>query len=576
MAVTNEKVAEWLASSPNLTDDEIARAMVQFGVSANQMAEVTGIDPEVVQARIDAALPVTPAPVPTPEPELAPEPTPVPIDETAWDYNKYMNSLKVDAPDYTDALATLSSQNSVMSKNAQNVYKEMLAQQQAGSADYWSQGNLGSKKAAAADFALRLAENNIGSLNELGQRSVMKSTGVPDESGNEPMVQTTEYFNKTTGEALPDWDRVAVGVDSFSKLQYNIHFTEDGTAIPYTANNQSNWVQFREQVKPIAGILLSAYGVPYVANALAGTTVGGITLASGSAALTAASSAVVSGGVSLLSGATPKEALKSAVTSGLTAGAAAGYADTIGQALGFDAGSIASKAAGQAIIAGVKAGVTDENVLQNMATAAVATYLSNKTPVFDATANEGSLAKLNEDSFDMTTDFGSGADYSLTSNLKSFPTEGIKVDDRGFGDNYDLTTGATPFTGLQTTSPNLTAMGGAQGVTVGRDDGTTLSGKDFTTGPSLKDIETVAKVGGVLMAGDAVIDKTIGSSFVTKPNKDIYRDAPLAGFKMVKYEDSASGASKYIPFVGEEALLPPPTGYNRTSFAKGGLASRRI
>ena len=159
----------------------------------------------------------------------------------------------------------------------------------------------------------------------------------------------------------------------------------------YPATDQSNWVQFREQVKPSACILLSAYGVPYVANALAGTTVGGITLASGSAALTAASSAVVSGGVSLLSGATPKEALKSAVTSGLTAGAAAGYADNIGQALGFDAGSIAFKASGQDIIAGVNAGVTDDNGLQNMATAAVVTYLSNKTPVFDDNANEGLL-----------------------------------------------------------------------------------------------------------------------------------------------------------------------------------------
>ena len=210
-----------------------------------------------------------------------------------------------------------------------------------------------------------------------------------------------------------------------------------------------------------------------------------------------------------------------------------------------------------------------------MATAAVATYMSNKTPAFDATANEGSLAKLNEDSFGMTTDFGSGADYSLTSNLRFPSTEGINVDNRSLGDNYDLTTGATPFTGLQTTAPNLTAMGGGQGITVGRTDGTTLSGKDFTTGPSLKDIETVAKIGGVLMAGNEVIDSTIGSSFATRPDKDIYRDAPIAGFKMVKYEDPASGASKYIPFINEEALLPPPTGYTRISFAKGGLASRR-
>jgi hypothetical protein len=490
----------------------------------------------------------------------------------AWDYNQYMNSLRADAPDYSDALSKL---DEFMSRPALNIYKEMLFQQENGTDEYWSQGRLGSKKAAAADFALRLTENGISSLRELGVRTVKKPTGQNDDNGNAVIADTTEYFNKTTGEALPKWDRVAVGNNSWSKLQYNIHFTEDGIAIPYTANNQSDWVKFREQAKPIAGILLAAYGVPYVSTALAGTTIGGVTLASGSAALTGVSSAVVSGGVSLLSGASFEDALKNALTSGLTAGAAAGYADTIGQTLGFQAGSVASKAAGQAIVAGVKAGVTDENILQSMATAAVATYMSNKTPAFDATEREGSLAKLNEDSFGMTTDFGAGANYALTSNLKFPSTEGIKVDDRGFGDNYDLTTGATPFTGLQTTTPNLTAMGGGQGITVGRTDGTTLSGKDFTTGPSLKDVETAVKIGGVLMASDAVIDSTVGSTSTTRSTRDIYRDAPLAGFKMVKYEDSASGASKYIPFVGEEALLPPPTGYTRSSFAKGGFVSRR-
>jgi hypothetical protein len=489
-----------------------------------------------------------------------------------WDYNQYMNSLRADAPDYSDALAKL---DPTMSRNAQNLYKEMLFQQQNGTDEYWSQGRLGSKKAAAADFALRLAENGIGSLRDLGGRSAKTGTGQFDEDGNQVMMDYTQYFNKKTGEALPDWDRVAIAPNSWSKLQYNVHFTDDGTAIPYTVNNQSDWVQFRESAKPIAAILLSAYGVPYVSGALAGTTIGGVTLTAGSAALTGVSSAVVSGGVSLLSGASFEDALKNALTSGLTAGAAAGYADTIGQTLGFQAGSVASKAAGQAIVAGVKAGVTDENVLQSMATAAVATYMSNKTPAFDATANEGSLAKLNEDSFGMTTDFGSGADYSLGSNLRFPSTEGINVDNRSLGDNYDLTAGTTPFTGLQTTTPNLTAMGGGQGITVGRTDGTTLSGKDFTTGPSLKDVETAVKIGGVLMASDAVIDSTVGSTSTTRSTRDIYRDAPLAGFKMVKYEDSASGSSKYIPFVGEEALLPPPTGYTRSSFAKGGFVSRR-
>ena len=44
---------------------------------------------------------------------------------------------------------------------------------------------------------------------------------------------------------------------------------------------------------------------------------------------------------------------------------------------------------------------------------------------------------------------------------------------------------------------------------------------------------------------------------------------------MVKYDDPATGASKYIPFVGEEALLPPPSGYKR-GYAKGGFVSKPI
>jgi hypothetical protein len=408
----------------------------------------------------------------------------------AWDYADYVRTIQSDAEDYTDALGKLGDQSSVMSQNAQNVYKEMLAQQQAGSAQYWSKGRLGNEKAAAADFALRLAENGIGSLRDLGQRTV-KSSGGYDEGGNEVITETTEYFNKSTGEALPDWNRVASAGGGI-KLNYNLHFTEDGTVIPYTSNRTSSWVKFREStLKPVAGIALAAYGVPYVAGALAGTTIGGITLAKGSAALTAVSSAAVSGGVSLLGGSSFEDALKSALTSGLTAGASAGYADTIGQTLGFDAGSVASKAAGQAIVAGVKAGVTDENILQSMATAAVATYMSNKEPAFDATEREGSLAKPSFEDSGMTTDFGSGADYSLTSGLKFPSGEGIKVDqnfDTGIDGpvDYSLTSGTTPFTGLQTTtSPNLTAMGGGQGITATKDDGSTLSGKDFTTGPSI-------------------------------------------------------------------------------------------
>lgn len=495
-----------------------------------------------------------------------------------WDYAKYQESLKSASTDYNAALGALGDQDSIMAQNAQSVYKEILAQQKAGSEQYWYKGNTASNQAAAADVALRLAENGVGSLSEVGQRTVKKATGQYDEDGTPVIADSIEYFNKSTGEALPRQDLFGEGSGrSNLDIQYNLHFTDDGYVIPYTSNKQSDWVStYRPMVSQIAAITLAAYGVPYVSTALGATSAGASLVAvGGQAALTGVSAGLVSGGVSLLSGNSFEDALKGALVSGVTAGATAGYADTIGQSLGFDAGSVASKAAGNAIIAGARAGITDQNILAEMAKSAVATYMSNKTPTFDATEREGSLAKLGVDDT-MTTDFGINADYSLAGGLKFGSTEGINVDNRGVGEGFELTGGSTPFTGLQTsTSPNLTAMGGGQGLTATKDDGTTLAGADFTTGPSLKDIETGLKIAGVLMAGDDIIDKTIGLGGTRLTNKDIYRDAPLAGFKMVKYEDPVTGASKYIPFVGEEALLPPPTGYDRTTYAKGGFVSRR-
>ena len=492
-----------------------------------------------------------------------------------WDYEVYLNMLRSDSADYNAALGTINGDpNSVMSQNAQNLYREILAQQQAGSAQYWSSGKLANEKAAAADFALRLAENGVGSLKDLGQRTVDKE--VFDSEAGTSVQQQTEYYNKTTGEALPDWARVQRSGPL--KLNYNLHFTEDGSAIPYTTRESSSWVQFREStLKPIAGIALAAYGVPYVAGALAGTTVAGVTLTAGSAALTGVSAGLVSGGVSILSGNDFEESLKAALVSGVTATATAGYADKIGQSMGFDAGSVASKAAGSAIIAGAKAGVTDQNVLQSMATSAVSSYLSNKDPKFDATAREGSLAKPGIDDT-MTTDFGVNADYSLTGGLTFPSTEGINVDNRGVSEGFELTGGSTPFTGIQdSTSPNLKAMGGAQGVTATEDTGETLAGKDFTTGPSRKDIKTAVKIGTVLMTGNEVVNPILDSGLGSRPSSsaDKYRNAPIAGFKMVKYDDPTNGGSKYIPFIGEEALLPPPEGYVR-KYAKGGFASKRV
>jgi hypothetical protein len=472
------------------------------------------------------------------------------------DYGAYQESLKSSSTDYNAALAEM---GGVMGQNAQNIYKEILAQQKAGSGQYWYKGNTASIEAAATDVAFRLAENGLSSLRDVGQRNVTYDTS--DYEGAPTTATRSELYNKSTGELIPRPDLFGDGSGrSNLDIVYNLHFTEDGDVIPYTSNRTSGWVEFREgTLKPVAAIALAAYGVPLVSGALAGTTVAGVTLTAGSAALAGVSAGLVSGGVSILSGNSFEDALKSALVGGLTAGATAGYADTIGQTLGFDAGSVASKAAGQAIIAGAKAGITDQNVLQNMATAAVSSYMSNKDGVIKATDE----------------DLAAGIDprYGSNQTYDTFMSEAMRNTNTYLTENQDFATNEMGRIGQLGDAYNADNAFDATATEGSLAKPPANEGLNLTA----KDIKTAVKIGGVLMAGDEVVANTIGNSGLSgRPSEPIdkYRNAPLAGFKMVKYDDPVTGSSKYIPFVGEEALLPPPAGYDR-KYAKGGFVSKK-
>jgi hypothetical protein len=187
-----------------------------------------------------------------------------------WDYGKYVDKLKAgDAASLSGAFDALATQDPLMANRARNLYEELLAQQKV-TGNQWATGNLGSKDAAAMDFALRLAENNIKSIYDLGQRNV---DTVSDWEGTPIVTQNVEYYNKKTGEALPDWGRVAQGTQSGTKLDYQLNFADDGTPIPYTTNAQSEWMEFREGVlKPAISLVALANPAlaPYIAagNAL--------------------------------------------------------------------------------------------------------------------------------------------------------------------------------------------------------------------------------------------------------------------------------------------------------------------
>jgi hypothetical protein len=185
-----------------------------------------------------------------------------------WDYKAYLDKLRAgDEESVGEGLRMLASADPLMANSVRSLYDELRAQQQV-TGDAWATGKLGSKDAAAMDFALRLAENGISSVYDLGQRTVER---VADGYNGPEVVQDVEYFNKRTGEALPDWGRVsrAGGLD----LEYNLSFAADGTPIPYTMKERSDWMNFREDfLKPAASFVAMANPAlaPYLAagNAL--------------------------------------------------------------------------------------------------------------------------------------------------------------------------------------------------------------------------------------------------------------------------------------------------------------------
>jgi hypothetical protein len=146
MAVTNQQVADWLAASPNLTDAEIASAMQQFGVSAAQMAEVTGIDAGVVQARYEAA-----APAPA------------------------LGSIGADP---LESAASFPRKDTAPSKTPeQKIYEQLVGQQKnLGTEKYFQtgaagskEGGLGSTEAVLRDMAKTLAGAGLTSIEQFGR-----------------------------------------------------------------------------------------------------------------------------------------------------------------------------------------------------------------------------------------------------------------------------------------------------------------------------------------------------------------------------------------------------------------------
>lgn len=114
------------------------------------------------------------------------------------------------------------------------------------------------------DTAFRLAETGTDSLYDLGQRQ-KEVVGYGGGEGN-PETYTSfenELYHKPTGAA------VTMPNHGF-KNEYALQFAPDGTPVPYSTKQRSDWVDFREDfLKPAASLVGSFIpGVgPYIAAA---------------------------------------------------------------------------------------------------------------------------------------------------------------------------------------------------------------------------------------------------------------------------------------------------------------------
>ena len=288
MAYTDQQVLQWFLDNPNATDAQIAQTAAAAQIPAEQLSRVTSVPVAEIQARVAAAAPGVQLPSSNAGLFSAPAVAPAPVENT-WNYDEYQKALRTGG-DLGEQVQKLATQNPDLAAAAGNLYGEITAQQQAGSDEFWYAGNTAGKEYAAADFALRLAENGITSLNQLGQATI---PGAYDSEmgGNTPDQQVT--INKATGQPLPRADLLGRGTRGLD-IDYNLAFTENGQVIPYTSNRESSWMSFRENaLKPAAAFALTAFGAPLigaaVAPGLAAATqgaIGGALAGAGSAALT--------------------------------------------------------------------------------------------------------------------------------------------------------------------------------------------------------------------------------------------------------------------------------------------------
>lgn len=555
MAVTNEQVFNWLQANPTATDAEIAQAAAAAGVSTQQLSEVTGVPVAQIEARVAAAAPTVQLPPAAPAPTLfsapAVAPASAPVPANTWNYDEYVKALKTGG-NLNEQVQRLATQDPNLAAAASNLFGEITAQQQAGTSDFWYQGNTASKEAAAADFALRLAENGITSLSQLGQVTI------PGDGENLMDQQVT--INKATGQPLPRPELLGRGTRGLD-IDYNLAFAADGTAIPFTSNRESSWMQFRENaLKPAAAFALSTIGAPLIGATVAPSlslatqgAIGGAIAGAGSAALTDGNvlqGALLGGAGGYLQGSAAQAAQRDSLYS-LANGPR--NLDYMGGGQGLTSTGAANLpsmggAQGLQILAGVPSttlaealstfGGVNPSVLEGMGLGSGITYL---TPSGLVTANGTIIGN------DVISELGRNTGFNLTEFLNQ--NVGVGIGDTLANVDTGVNTGVNTglFTGAGTVTPTTTTA--------------TTTTPPTTNLPSI----TPGVAGSLVKAGLGLLGTGAVANVVGGGTPSTPLQAPTQGmpqFTPEYYQQLQQYYNSYLPQTPRDVVTPLQQWYN--------------
>ena len=259
MAVTSNDVLNWLNSHPGATDKEIASYMVNNGVTSALMANITGIDKDIISKRFSEAT--------------------------------------------TQAQKTQNIKNELLAQSGLITAKDpnLAAQMYSGGAYGTDKQGLGSQEAVFSRFAEDLASQGVSSIYDLKEEQQLNTTssGQAEWLGQAPVYDTV-YRDSATGKIIPNGLPTLYDGEGATKL--NLTYGEDGTPVFSTSGYDTSTFAGME---PLLGV-----GAMFLAGPLA-TALGGGTAGS------AAAGAILGGGTAAITG---NDILKGALAGGLMGG----------------------------------------------------------------------------------------------------------------------------------------------------------------------------------------------------------------------------------------------------------------